>query len=113
MPPERRHVVGEQLQGDDGRDRGQQVGHPGYADHPALMPVELARRLIRLYSFVGDAVLDPFMGAGTTARAAGELSRRFVGYEVNPGYRPIIERRLNQPLDVLCTTSIKLEAADE
>jgi DNA modification methylase len=88
-------------------------GEPGYADHPALMPVELARRLIRLYSFVGDAVLDPFMGAGTTARAAGELSRRFVGYEVNPGYRPVIERRLNQPLDVLCTTSIKLEAADE
>lgn len=69
-------------------------GEPGYEDHPALMPLELAKRLIRLYSFVGDIVLDPFMGSGTTGRAAQDLSRHYVGYEINPGYKDVIERRL-------------------
>ena len=71
-------------------------GEPGYADHPALMPVDLAWRLIRLYSFVGDVVLDPFMGSGTTARAARDLGRHFVGYEINAGYKDVIECRLSQ-----------------
>jgi DNA modification methylase len=71
-------------------------GEPGYADHPALMPVELASRLVRLYSFVGDVVLDPFMGSGTTARAAQDLGRDFIGYEINRGYKNVIECRLDQ-----------------
>ena len=46
--------------------------------HPAIFPVELAERVIRYYSFIGDAVLDPFAGSGTTGRAAAQLGRRFV-----------------------------------
>ena len=56
------------------------------ANHPAPFPVELPLRLIHLYSFVGDIVLDPFMGSGTTAEAAVNTDRRYVGYEINPAY---------------------------
>ena len=56
------------------------------ANHPAPFPLELPRRLIQLYSFVGDVVLDPFMGSGTTAQAANMLGRRYVGYEINKNY---------------------------
>ena len=56
------------------------------ANHPAPFPLELPRRLIQLYSFVGDLVLDPFMGSGTTAEAALQASRNYVGYEINPLY---------------------------
>lgn len=73
-------------------------GEPGYDDHPALMPIEIANRLIRLYSFVGDIVLDPFMGSGTTARAARNLGRHYIGYEINPGYKETIERRVETQL---------------
>ncbi len=54
--------------------------------HPAPFPVELPYRLIQLYSFEGDIVLDPFIGSGTTAIAALRSSRSFVGYERNPDY---------------------------
>ena len=56
------------------------------ANHPAPFPLELPRRLIHLYSFVGDLVLDPFMGSGTTAEAALLADRNYVGYEINPRY---------------------------
>lgn len=56
------------------------------ANHPAPFPLELPRRLIQLYSFVGDLVLDPFMGSGTTAEAALLADRNYVGYEINPLY---------------------------
>ena len=56
------------------------------ANHPAPFPLELPLRLIDLYSFKGDIVLDPFMGSGTTAEAAVQEGRRYVGYEINPVY---------------------------
>ena len=62
--------------------------------HPAPFPVELPRRLIELYTFSGDLVLDPFMGAGTTAVAARDSGRHFVGYEVNPEYVALATDRL-------------------
>jgi site-specific DNA-methyltransferase (adenine-specific) len=62
--------------------------------HPAPFPVELPRRLIELYSFEGDLVLDPFIGAGTTAVAARSAGRHFVGYEINPDYVAVAERRI-------------------
>lgn len=62
--------------------------------HPAPFPEELPRRLIRLYSFVGDTVLDPFLGIGTTAKVAIDLERKAIGYEINPSYLPLIERKL-------------------
>ncbi len=62
--------------------------------HPAPFPVELPRRLIELYTFKGDLVLDPFMGSGSTAVAAVESGRHFVGYDVEPAYLQIAEARV-------------------
>ncbi len=64
------------------------------AGHPAPFPVELPLRLIRLYTFTGDIVLDPFMGTGTTAVAAIEAGRRrYVGYELDASYVEKAEAR--------------------
>ena len=62
--------------------------------HPAPFPVELPRRLIELYSFADDIVLDPFMGSGTTAEAAIMTGRKYVGYEINPEYVDLANKRL-------------------
>ncbi len=62
--------------------------------HPAPFPVALPRRLIELYTFRGDLVLDPFIGAGATAVAAVETGRHFVGYDTDPGYLAIAEERV-------------------
>ncbi len=62
--------------------------------HPAPFPEELPRRCIRLYSFVGDSVLDPFAGSGTTLKVARELGRNSIGYELNPEYEPIIRAKI-------------------
>lgn len=67
-------------------------------DHEAMFPVELPRRLVRMYSFVGDAVLDPFIGAGTTALAARECDRRYVGFEKQSGFVDIARARLDGTL---------------
>lgn len=64
--------------------------------HPAPFPVELPRRLIELYTFEGDLVLDPFLGSGSTAVAAVETSRHYVGYELNADYIDLAERRITQ-----------------
>ncbi len=62
--------------------------------HPAPFPLELAKRVISLYSYVGDAVLDPFAGSGTTLVAAKEMGRTYVGYEIEPKYCEIARERL-------------------
>ena len=62
--------------------------------HPAPFPEELPRRLIELYTFRGDVVLDPFCGSGTTCLAARRLARHFVGYEVEAKYIRLAEARL-------------------
>jgi len=62
--------------------------------HLAMFPEELPRRLIRMFSFVGDVVLDPFLGSGTTSLAAKNLNRNSVGYEINPKFVPIIKHKL-------------------
>ena len=62
--------------------------------HAAMFPVELPRRLIRMYSFHGETVLDPFLGSGTTALAAEETGRDSVGYEVNPSFEAVIREKL-------------------
>ena len=64
--------------------------------HPAPFPVELPRRLIELYTFEGDLILDPFMGSGTTAVAAVESDRHFVGYDLDPAYLELAERRIHE-----------------
>lgn len=72
------------------------VRDEAYGLHPAIMPLEMAERLIRLYSFVDDIVLDPFMGSGTTAKAARMWGRHYIGYEIDPSFQPVIERKLAQ-----------------
>ncbi|HEY4612499.1 MAG TPA: site-specific DNA-methyltransferase [Bacteroidota bacterium] len=63
-------------------------------NHPAPFPVELPRRLIQLYSFAGDIVLDPFVGSGSTCLAALDCGRHFIGYEKNSTYVRLAERRI-------------------
>ena len=62
--------------------------------HPAPFPVELPERLIRLYTYTGDLVLDPFMGSGSTLVAAARLGRRIVGYDLDPTYVDIARLRV-------------------
>ncbi len=62
--------------------------------HPAPFPMEVPRRLIRMFSFVGDTVVDPFGGTGTTAVAAVETGRSSITVEIDPGYVDLIEERL-------------------
>lgn len=64
--------------------------------HPAPFPVELPYRLIQLYTYSGEVVLDPFMGSGQTALAATKAGRHFVGYEVNAKYLALAEKRIQK-----------------
>jgi len=62
--------------------------------HPAPFPVELPYRLIQLFTFKNDVILDPFMGSGSTAIAALKSDRKYVGYDIDPGYIKIAEERI-------------------
>lgn len=75
------------------------AGHWNFAGekqdkHLAMFPEELPRRLIKMFSFVDDTVLDPFLGSGTTILAARNLGRNSIGYEINPEFEPIIREKL-------------------
>jgi DNA modification methylase len=63
--------------------------------HIAMFPEELPRRLIKMFAFKGETVLDPFMGSGTTSLAARNLERNSVGYEINPEFIEIAKKKLN------------------
>ena len=62
--------------------------------HPAPFPLQLAERLIRMFSFVGDTVLDPFTGSGTTNLAAAKWGRNSIGCEIDPHYFSQAEKRI-------------------
>jgi site-specific DNA-methyltransferase (adenine-specific) len=67
-------------------------------EHIAMFPEELPKRLIKMFSFEGETVFDPFLGSGTTSLAAMKLKRNSVGYEINKTFSPIIEDKLlNNP----------------
>lgn len=74
--------------------------------HPAPFPEELPYRLIQLYSFKGDIILDPFMGSGTTAVTAIKSDRKFVGYDISQEYIDLAEKRLKPFLE---QTTLKFE----
>ncbi|HXQ76275.1 MAG TPA: site-specific DNA-methyltransferase [Acidimicrobiales bacterium] len=76
-----------------GAERATRVGHP------APFPVELPQRLIELYTYRDDLVLDPFMGSGTTAVASVRTGRRFVGYDTETSYVEIAEQRIRAEQD--------------
>ena len=65
-----------------------------FGEHSAIMPEEIVKRCIKLYSFVEDVVLDPFAGSGTTLKVAKELKRNFVGYEISKEYQKTVEKKL-------------------
>lgn len=66
--------------------------------HPAPFPVELPQRLIELYTFAGDLVLDPFLGSGSTAVAAVRTGRRYAGYDSEPEYLAVAQRRIAEEM---------------
>ena len=63
-------------------------------NHIAMFPEELPKRLIKMFSFVGDTILDPFLGSGTTSLAAKNLDRNSVGYEINKDFLPVIKEKI-------------------
>jgi len=69
--------------------------------HEAMFPQELPKRLIKMFAFVGDTVLDPFLGSGTTVKAAMELNRNAVGYEINEDFIDIIKEKVGANKDLL------------
>ncbi len=77
-----------------------QFGGARQVGHEAMFPLELPKRIIKMFSFVGEIVLDPFMGSGTTAQAALALGRNCIGYEINEDFMPIMQKKL-APGDML------------
>jgi DNA modification methylase len=67
-------------------------------DHPAMFPEELVRRALKLFSYEGDVVLDPFNGTGTTCVVAKKLNRVYLGIDISEKYCAIAERRLGEIL---------------
>jgi len=70
---------------------------PNSLDHPCPFPEEIPDRLVKLYSFIGDFVLDPFLGSGQTAKVAIANGRRAVGYDIVQKYINLSETRLREP----------------
>lgn len=74
-------------------------------NHIAMFPEELPKRLIKMFSFVGDTVLDPFAGSGTTNMAAKNLERNSIAYEINPEFIPVIKEKIGfSQIDIYGTT---------
>lgn len=79
-------------------------------NHPAPYPLELAERLIRMFSFVGDTVLDPFSGTGTTSLAAMRHGRNSVGYEIDEAYAKAALRRIRDARSLETKAEIRMHA---
>lgn len=62
--------------------------------HSAIMPEEIVKRCVKMYTFIEDTVLDPFAGSGTTLKVASELGRDYVGYEISDSYMGIIQQKV-------------------
>ena len=71
-------------------------GEKQNSGHIAMFPEELPRRLIKMFSFVGENILDPFLGSGTTSKVARELKRNSIGYEINKNFLPVIENKIGK-----------------
>jgi DNA modification methylase len=81
-------------------------------EHPAPFPVELAYRIIRMFSFVGDTVLDPFLGTGSTVVAAMRADRNSVGNEIDPAYLELAARKCQQETATLFSAGPELIVED-
>ncbi|WP_298297759.1 DNA methyltransferase [Hydrotalea sp.] len=102
------------------------AGHWNFAgarqdNHIAMFPEELPKRLIKMFAFVGDTVLDPFSGSGTTNLAAKNLVRNSVGYEINSEFIPVIKQKLqanqkdihNTSFEFIKQKPLKIDSAKE
>ncbi|MEZ5382915.1 MAG: site-specific DNA-methyltransferase [Microthrixaceae bacterium] len=87
------------------------IGGASTREHPAPYPMTLAHRLIRMFSFVGDTVLDPFLGTGTTSAAAAGCGRNSVGCELDPDYFEICLRRVRSAVEQTGQASLDLSPA--
>ncbi len=82
--------------------------------HPAPYPIELAERLIRMFSFVGDTVLDPFLGTGTTSIAAAKSGRNSIGFEIDEHYFDLAQKRVsNETSSLFNKTTVNSLKAQE
>jgi site-specific DNA-methyltransferase (adenine-specific) len=71
---------------------------PDHIDHPCPYPEEIPQRLIMLYSYPDELILDPFAGSGQTLKVARALGRRYVGYELITKYVALSQKRIEEPL---------------
>ncbi len=76
-------------------------GDLAFGKHAAIMPQEIATRCVRMFTYVGDTVLDPFAGSGTTLKAAKELGRNYIGYEIMESYKDVIQAKLDSASPML------------
>jgi len=81
--------------------------------HLAVFPEELPRRLIRMFSFIDDTVLDPFLGSGTTTLAAKNLDRNSIGYEINKEFLPLIKQKIGMDSKELLTDKATFEIIEQ
>jgi len=98
------------------------IANTSHAEHPAVFPVEIPHRLIKLFSFYGETILDPFGGSGVTARAAIPLGRKVICVDQNVNYTRLTARECKslrngkpsaQLLSVICGDSRKLDVRDD
>jgi len=78
-------------------------------NHPAMFPEELVIRLLKLFSYQGDIVLDPFNGVGTTTLVAYKLGRKYIGIDISEDYCKTAEERLKQEQSQMSLFSFKEE----
>ena len=76
--------------------KGERQVHPKVERRTAAFPEDIPKRLIRMFSVIGDTVLDPFLGTGTTMKVAIELQRNSIGYEIDEGLRSLIEDKIGR-----------------
>lgn len=81
--------------------------------HPAPFPVELPEKLIELYTYADDLVLDPFMGSGSSLVAAARLGRRYVGYDLDPGYVELARARVEEEGDAVAVDTARLSGSKD
>ncbi|MCH7856227.1 MAG: site-specific DNA-methyltransferase [Gemmatimonadetes bacterium] len=89
------------------------VGGASTRQHPAPYPVELAHRLVSMFSFVGDTVLDPFAGTATTLLAASRIGRNSIGVEIDPEYARMAASRLRDQGDLFAPCEVQLVGFDD
>jgi len=86
------------------------AGEKQNGGHGAVFPEELPKRLIKMFSFAGETVLDPFLGSGTTTKVAAHLGRNSIGYEINKTYLPVIKKKIgmdeNYSSDRMCVYEV-------